>query len=571
MKRILFVTLAVLVCICSMFSGCTLIETNVAKDMDTVVATVKYNDKNTIEIKKQELLNYYYNYYETYVSNYGYTEKKALEACLDLIINQELLVAKIKEDEDFALTQNDKNAITLQVFDYVEEKISGFIDEIKNDWGIEGTDVEENQSEEKTYATKDKFKPTFEYVYDYVDSSDPNSQKEWQIKYVQDNKSNTQNPELSNIYNSYFWMESESQEVGFASAGALKSKITQYSDGVREEAMKRFVKELKVAEEYRNYKKNTSYDIFMREFNRVYQIYEDNKYIQKLEDWFNKQFVLSTENVLNYMKYQVQSQQEMYDDNNGIYKAYNEAMKSDASKVYYHPTNSWFNVSHVLIGYSDEQKAQIEKWDEQVKNGIITKKEYDANIESMKSQVMGQARDSEGKLIGEKKSAIAIYNEINSALNALGSDSDLRIKKFDEFIYKYSTDEGTFNATTDYAIPFDSTYDTMVEEFATESRNLYNSGVVGAMSGIVMSKYGAHIIIYTGTPKNIVNDINTLTINDLLNHKLKASNDKTMFDVACDGASKSDFATYQSNLVSILRDGKSIKLYKSRYEDIYKK
>ena len=79
--------------------------------MDTVVATVKVDNNNTIEIKKQELLNYYYNYYETYVSNYGYTEKKALEACLDLIINQKLLVSRIKEDQDFALTQNDKNAI----------------------------------------------------------------------------------------------------------------------------------------------------------------------------------------------------------------------------------------------------------------------------------------------------------------------------------------------------------------------------------------------------------------------------------------------------------------------------
>jgi len=571
MKKILFVTLAVLVFVCSMFSGCTLIETNIAKDMDTVVATVKVDDKNTIEIKKQELLNYYYNYYETYISNYGYTEKQTVEACLDMIINQELLVNKIKEDEDFALTQNEKNDIMLQVFDYVEEKISGYIEEIKNDWGIEDSESEQTQSEEKTYATKETFKPTFEYVYDYSTPSDLSSEKTWQIKYVQENKTNIQNPELSNIYNSYFWMESESEEVGFVSAGALKSKITQYSDGLREEAMKRFVKELKIAEEYRNYKKNSSYDIFMREYNRVYQIYEDNKYIEKLEDWFNKQFVLSTENVLNYMKYQMQSQKELYDDKNGIYKAYNEAMKSDASKVYYHPTNGWFNVSHILIGYDDDQKAQIDKWEEQLKNGIITQKEYDANIESMKSQVMGQARDSEGELIGEKKSAVAIYNEIKSALNALGTNSEERIKKFDEFVYKYSTDEGTFNAQTDYVIPLDSTYDTMVESFATESRNLYKNGVVGAMSGIVMSEYGAHIIIYTGTPKNVVNDINTLTINDLLNHKLKVSNEKTMFDVACEGASKSDFATYQSNLVTVLRDGKTIKLYKSRYEDIYKK
>ena len=187
----------------------------------------------------------------------------------------------------------------------------------------------------------------------------------------------------------------------------------------------------------------------------------------------------------------------------------------------------------------------------------------------MKSQITGQARDSEGKLVGENKSAVAIYNEINSELNALGNEADLRIKKFDELLYKYSTDEGTFNAQTDYAIPLDSTYDTMVAEFANESRKLYNAGVVGAISGIVMSEFGAHIIIYTGTPKNIVDDINTLTINDLLNAKLKASNEKTMFDVACEGTSKSDFATYQSNLVSVLRDGKTIKFYQSRYEDIY--
>lgn len=558
MKKLLVIVLSVMLFITAMFSGCTLVETNTAKYMDTVVATVKSDDYN-IEVTKQELLRYYNNYYDTYVNSYGYTPQETVKLCLDMIINQKLLVSYLKKS-GVQLTQNDKNSITLKVFDYVEESLSNYIAQIKNDWGIKD-ETTSTTDEDKTYPTKEEFTPEYEYVYN-------EDLQKWEIKYVLDKPSAVQDPELKNYFESYFWTEEERGTEGFTAVGAIKTKMTPYSDGINEEAMKRFVKDLKNNEAYRNYKNSTSYDIFMREYNRVYKIYEDNKYIEKLEDSFKNEFVLSSDDVIDYMSYKLNSQKELYDDENSIFKVYNEAMKSDATTVYYHPTTSWFNVMHVLIGYSDAQKELISTWKQELENGIITQIEYDANVNTLKNEIVGQARDSEGKLVGSEKSLSSIYNEIKNALAQLGNDAQGKLNKFDEFMYKYSTDEGSLNRDYDYAIPLDAAYDTMVSEFATASRELYNNGIVGAISEPIMSEYGAHIIIYSGISKNVVNNINSLTINDLINTKLKPTSEKSMFDIACGGVEAQSFDVYQNNIVSQLRAGVEIEIYSGRFSEI---
>jgi len=560
MKKVLIlsITLAIMVFVGAVFSGCTLVTKNTAKYMNTIVAETKLQDKNIeLQITKEELIRYCNNYYQTFTETYGYTSEKAIQACLDLAIDQGLLVESIKKD-GITLTQNDKNEITKSCFEYVDEQLDEYIAKVKNDWGITVEEVAE-QEEEKTFATKEIFEATYQVITD---------QGVVKIKNVVAPKSQVQEPAISNKYQSYFWQESEKSQKGFTSVGDLKSKITEYSNGVSEEAMKRLVKNIKTNLSYKFNGNETSYEIFMTDYNRVYALYEKNRYIEKVEELFDENVSFDAQKVIEYYQHNYKAQQEKYDDESKIYKAYNEAMKSDASSVYYHPTNSWFYVQHILIGYSDEQTEQISNLKTQYEKGIISKEVYDQAIEDMKDEVVGQARDSEGKLVGAKLSATQIYNEISSTLAKYGSDAQARINAFDDLIYKYSTDEGSFNNDFDYAIPLDSTYDSMVTEFAEASRELYNAGVVGAISGIVMSEYGAHIVIYTGVPQNANTDIDNLKLSDLQNTKLRMSSEKTWFDLICEKVTKTEFSEYQQDYLNTIKQNAKTTYYVSRYKDL---
>ena len=560
-KKIYAVLIALFVFISTVFSGCSLIQQNNLRYMNQIVASVN-GENTTIEITMEKYLLFFSSYYSTYVNDYGYTPEAAAEAIMGMLIGRELLLGDIKFDgagDEIPLTIKETNDVWEKVFGYVRSSLTAYITEVKTDWKIkdpETTGSTESTEQPKVYPTKTDFVRAYEYVAGVVTK----------IPAVQDTTNYT--PTV-NYYESFFWKESEKADPLFTYTGAVKNKIVSYSDGVTEEALKRYVNILKKNEEYKKLTNNTPWEIFERELNRMFEIEKDNAYLNKMETLFNEQTTIQNSQLLEYAKYQFASQKELYSNSLNNYNAYNTAMKSDSTKVFYHPTAGWFNVSHVLIGYSDLQTADKTKWDTQLSKGIITKAEYDANMNTLKTQVRGQARDDKGNLFGPKYSALSILSEIESAVEVAGNNVTERAKVFDSFVYKYSTDEGFLNRDFDYAIPLDSTYDTMIKEFADESRALYNKGL-GSMSKLVWGTYGAHIIMFTSVNSNVIGDANTLTLQQLWNSPIKATSNKTWFDLMVAGVQAKDFNVYRTTYIDQLKTGLEIKYFKSRYEHLYK-
>lgn len=538
----------------AVFSGCTLVTKNQAKYLNQTVAQVELDDENKIEISMEEFLIYYSNYASTYIQN-GSTTKEATEQILDLLVNRKLLVNYLKSIDGNELTTTEINECWTEVYEYIYEKLDSYEDAIYSDWGWEA------EQEQTSSNATNAFIGRTDYEHSYVVKNDALVKVEKEESQVVDTVVNP------NPFKSYFWQESEKDVVGFTSAGAVKTKLTEYSNGLREEEMKRFVKDLKSGESYKTFDDNTSMAVFERELNRVYEIQADNKYIEKYETTFTDSYVISESQVLDLYKSTVKAQKELY--YNDI-DAYNNAMKSDATSIYYHPTQGWFYVSHLLIGYTDEQKAKISEWETQVKKGIITEAEKDANIETLRAQLSATARDSEGNNTTVVKSANAVLEEVDSTLAVYGSDANARINAFTNLIYKYTTESSFLSRDYDYAIPLDEEYDSMVEEFATASRELQATGQVGSYSRLVYTEYGAHIIMYTGMPTNVNNNIDSTTIQDLANVLLKSSSSKNMLDLFISKVTTSDYNVQQAKLIDQLRDGKKITIYKSRLGDYLK-
>ncbi len=548
MNKINYLIVAVLVFTITVFSGCTLVTQDTEKYMSQTVAEVKLDDKNKLTVSMEEFLIYYSNYASTYVQN-GSTTKEATEKVLDMIIDRKLLVNYLKDEKGYTLTTAEINDCWTAVYDYVYEKMDSYKDTIYSEWGLDADEEEEEEDETNEFVGRS------EYEHSYI------VQNGKLVKVDIDDDARVDTVVNPNPFKSYFWQASESNSKGFTTVGALKSKLSDYTDGLKEEELKRFIKDLKTNESYKNYDDNTSWAIFERELNRVYAIQVDNKYIEKYQERFEESYTISADQVLENYKATMKGQKELYSNN---ISAYNDAMKSDATSVYYHPTQGWFYVSHLLIGYSDEQKAKITEWEKQVKQGVITEEEKDANIATLRTELKATARDSEGNDTTVVKSAEAVLAEVDSTLAVYGSDANAKINAFTDLIYKYTSESSFLSRDYDYAIPLDEEYDSMVEEFATASRELQATGQVGSYSRLVYTEYGAHIIMFTGVPSNANDNIDATTIDDLQNAKLKSSSTKNMLDLFISKVTTSSYSTQQEKLIDQIRDGKKITIYKTR-------
>ena len=119
-------------------------------------------------------------------------------------------------------------------------------------------------------------------------------------------------------------------------------------------------------------------------------------------------------------------------------------------------------------------------------------------------------------------------------------------------------------------IPLDKTQDNMVEEFANASRELYNTNQKGSISGCVETKYGFHIIMYTGDVANVVYTNNTDALMARLDSTLLTNvTNKTMLDKVIEQISFDKYYDYEQSLISQIMDGVDTIYYINAYKDLY--
>ena len=152
-----------------------------------------------------------------------------------------------------------------------------------------------------------------------------------------------------------------------------------------------------------------------------------------------------------------------------------------------------FTVSHILVGFTEDQRGELERINNEAEKNPAYNKQNDLN-----------------KLYAETSSnGVSAYNILLEVQTALQNADSLQ-EKYDVFrglINQYNSDPGMqnldqLNSSTNkpqYEYVMSSTADKnqMVEPFTNASIELFDKGVKGAISGLVWTDYGAHIIMYT--------------------------------------------------------------------------
>lgn len=311
--------------------------------------------------------------------------------------------------------------------------------------------------------------------------------------------------------------------------------------------------------------------------------------------------------------------------------SYQKGLETDASlgskvisglaDIYWLPNSiidNYFTVSHILIGYSDAQTAEITKKKDEVASGKMSADAYQAWLDSL--VVTAKEHDADGKETGVTKTAQEVLDELNSKLTPLNeANAQSRINTFRDYIYKYNTDPGMLNNEFEYVMGVNDSQ--MVQQFTDASRVLYGykkvqqtdingpvldsnnkpvynwvkdstkTPVRSAMSQLVMTDYGAHIIMYTRPLRDFISTSTSLTNNNYEQYLYGTENSygtlfngaptpaKTYFDSIADKLTKPAYTSYEQSIIATYKQQKSddgkdsllhiVTTYIGNYKDLF--
>ena len=559
MKKILTIMCSLILCVVTL-TGCNMLELDKKKYYEQVVASVTSEQSEYVrEYTKKELIEAYYNYSYSNVQNGSVTAEQGVKTAFNSMIERGLLIAGIEKEYiktgEIDFTEEHENQIREEAFEYMQDQIFNYEDEIRIEKGItpesEDQATSEEEVEESLRAEYEKYEP--------------------QIIYNEEIDGAVKNTELDH-----------DTILGYTVPLHFTQKITD--EAISKEAYVRYVKALQKSAKSEGRDTSES-EVIKHEEERLIKLLTENKYLELFEEYLAQNNVYNVidangnitvredvlDKVVDYYKKQYNAQKNLFDLN---INAYHTAMGSDASKVYYHPNSGeeYMYVSHILLKFSDSQASEVKALKGKLENKQISQDEYDRKVKNIANNI---------QVVYEKNNEVytsnaeEVYKTIVDYVNTYGgNDVEKRAKLFNDMIYIYNDDEGIMNKDFAYVVNLKTTVeDKMVKEFANASRELNENPEkgVGSMSEMVITEYGVHIIFHAGLVENIItsNNIDNLTYQALFKHNTQLSSNKTLFNFVYDQLTFNDYATRTTDLVKQIKGNVVIDDYVDNYDDLY--
>lgn len=551
MKKRIFSLIIGLCCTVSLFSGCNLFGTDYNKYYNEVVAK---NGK--YEITREELITGYSNYGQSLVSEQNYTVEEALNATMKMLLQRKMLLDKIKteaqkevantalttKDYKYELTNSEYNAAVKETWEYIDSQI-------------------------KTYVTKNYDDP--DSVFTAETKEDPEHAG-----------SKTEFTQTIKVENGKIKLVTEEVEDDASKLSVYDyTKPNFIASDVVDSVMKEFISDLKDAESYKKPKDTTDKAVLNRELDRVFETALDNAYLTKFETSYTANYGsengyltgATTQAILNKYIAMYNANKEEYEiDSTSFYKNLVDSSNRQ-NYVFYGYTEDIIEVHHILIKFANEE----DKYED---DPLLSDEENESAEENLNTiyNTYAKERDADGYETGK---TVSVYELRNTLIQNIINYADGTFVKgskeyteyvtteFDKLMYKYNEDDGILNAQFDYAVGANGSTG-MVESFTNAAIELYNTGYTGAISGIVESTYGYHIVLYTNKLTNV--DISAVDIELLESIKLTSStcSEDNMLEYIYSLVKEDAYSTYEQNVLNTLEANTSYVYYKSVYKDL---
>jgi len=659
-------------------TGCALVEQDVDYYNNTVVATVGAD----IRVTKGQLIAAFNSYGYQYVSQYGMKIDEAYAKVLEDLIDREIFVelsiqsfsghlsasdiaaARGKKGVDSlfykALYENEKAEARKQAFDAIEQYYKQLQDKVREERSLVfAKNGGEDPNQKKPVAAMDTFKEFQPLVTREAEntafymSSSASEGKELLVGIVPAVWSPDIDKNDDGIVRDVktvaldrlvrFLQNNENgMRVGVAEAG-LVEKCAQLSDKQR----------AVIGRELGRMIEDSAKSILARRFQEIFDLginapidrsnyAGDRDYLAAVEQAIRDAGQASRAGELNvqareHFRTQVLSAYNRYQKGMDTADTLTSKVLDGLDGIYWLPTEvaeNNFTVSHILIQYTDEQKAEIDRIKSEFSLGGLDEKQYRDALDGVKSRLATFARDADGVAQGENPvPATQILAEVANAISGTAAE---RANTFRDFIYKYNQDPGMMNAEYEYVLGVkknagENTFtpnSKMVEEFTRASLELFGyeqrSVIVdgkntlqwfekkefdlerGALyPNLVFTDYGAHIImltrrlsdfIYSGTPSTNAADAMPYLyapLNSYGEHfgsilfsgtgnQPKRAPAKTTFDTIVAQLNRPEFEVSRGNKIAAYKgereggraDGRflhQIKTFPGNYKDLLKK
>lgn len=234
-----------------------------------------------------------------------------------------------------------------------------------------------------------------------------------------------------------------------------------------------------------------------------YVYYISGKSIERSQKISELQSYL-TENVTVDDKEVVSRYENLLNDQKNTYtadaSAYKTAMTGNDT-VLYHANTNFFYVKHILLPFSDSQKAQLEDYKSRInvtKDQINAFRDYLVDGIVCYPHLYGEDDKSRPMTVKE------VMADIKAKMYPLQSDSDIEKADlmFDDLIYLYNTDPGAFDNNKGYVVSVNEDDNSYMEEFtagALKMRETLKPGEV--LYENVVTDYGVHIMYFASVPQ----------------------------------------------------------------------
>ncbi len=586
-----FLMCFVLLCM-SLFTGCSLVETNNGELYNKVVADI-YNKqgKKVAEITNRDLLAGYESYGSVYVQYYNYSVSQAVDMTLKQLENRKITILTAEGLFGFnfstgeGISELEKTYLYESTVESLNSNLENYYKEILNEKDEESSsdDIKFNGYEKNVILDKrENDKGEMEVYLKKLDKKDKildnfrpsNGQKSF---YNEDDK--------AEIYSNFL-------VKAFSSDNYIK-------------AMRFYLNDLKSAEYGMKLSTDTK-SIFEREIERLFKINYENYIIQKYSE-SNKDSsdvaTVSTDDILKLYSSKVRAGYAKYVIENS--SNYSSDVSEKLNEVYYfrndEEANKYFTVANILFQFTDEQKAKYEEINKKL-SGSEPYENYESDMNTLYSQIQPVIRkyNEDTKIYEEIENVDdlsvndIIYNKIQIALIAAQNSGDVNFvgDTINNFIYTYNQDPGMMNAASNYVIGVDGegkAVSSFVEEFNNAGLKLYNNGngKIGDME-VARSSFGIHVLVYTGKCENlfdgidenfelsgagssIANSDSETAISKLAKTRVNLLVDKSYLDLLYDQIYKDTFSYFEQANINFLREDYQIKVYKGRFPSALKK
>ncbi len=535
-----------------------------------------------IDIYKSQLVSYINTYGSTYVNNYGMSYNDMVDYMLEQLIltNLVLVSADIMfETREIFWTKEDIDTIQHSVYDSIDEYYNDIYNDVLDRMGLDPVIVPDaaEQQAETTYPVKPEeaeddnrfLIPENERIYGNNAKHD-----DWYLdpeSYLKDGIDIKWYIENDDEYWYSLPGNFGNEQMRAAANAAMKELVTTLSDnvknviGITEEELADIDKEIS---DLRTMIKEDGAAYAYRSLGKTLlckKLFGDSLISSQkmtiLQECIEGRVTVSDEEIIDKYNKLLGDQIMKYSDSS----QYDSAVSGD-DMILYHPNDNYVFVKHILIPFSDAQKEYLTAYKE-----IATEEEYIRERNNEVNNIVAYAHVDGEDDKTHPLTVDEIWSEVRMIMSRASANAYDAERAFDDLIYKYSTDPGSFGYEKSYAVKYqlaEGDSETYMEEFANTARAFRDDGYkVGEIfNEYVVTDYGVHIMYYAADHRSG----EKLTLNSYKTPGRYTAVKDVIRDELLETKAQNEFDVWQNERIQYYRNVKKIiTKYDKTFADLY--